>query len=237
MPGGNLISKKDVLSRTGISYSQLYRWKRQGLIPESWFVRQSTFTGQETVFPRDKILARVSQIQALKKTHTLDELAEILLSPQGERGPISYQRLQSIGWADDVLLKIVQIAPEPQPSLDPNDALCLGVLRRLKPHANKEELTLAHNVLREHLARQRLGYDMPDQVLHFVRKRLSGGAISAEVTLVLMTNEGTLFDSDTHVVVTVDLEAVQKGLELDLAAASLGNDSPLPDFDKEGTHA
>jgi predicted DNA-binding transcriptional regulator AlpA len=30
-----LISKKEVLELTGISYGQFYRWKREGLIPES----------------------------------------------------------------------------------------------------------------------------------------------------------------------------------------------------------
>lgn len=43
-----LISKKDLLDETGISYGQLYRWKRKQLIPEEWFIRKSTFTGQET---------------------------------------------------------------------------------------------------------------------------------------------------------------------------------------------
>ncbi|MFZ7625597.1 DUF4004 family protein, partial [Bacillus cereus] len=47
----DLISKKDLLELTGISYGQLYRWKRKNLIPEDWFVRKSTFTGQETFFP------------------------------------------------------------------------------------------------------------------------------------------------------------------------------------------
>jgi len=35
-----LISKKDTLETMGISYGQLYRWKRKGLIPESWFIRR-----------------------------------------------------------------------------------------------------------------------------------------------------------------------------------------------------
>lgn len=46
----DLISKKDLLELTGISYGQLYRWKRKQLIPEEWFIRKSTFTGQETFF-------------------------------------------------------------------------------------------------------------------------------------------------------------------------------------------
>lgn len=46
----DLISKKELLDETGISYGQLYRWKRKQLIPEEWFIRKSTFTGQETFF-------------------------------------------------------------------------------------------------------------------------------------------------------------------------------------------
>lgn len=74
----DLITKKDVLEQTGISYGQLYRWKRKGLIPEAWFIRKATVTGQETFFPRDKILARIAQIQSLKEEQSLDELVQIL---------------------------------------------------------------------------------------------------------------------------------------------------------------
>ncbi len=73
-----LISKKDLLELTGISYGQLYRWKRKLLIPEDWFIRKSTFTGQETFFPRDKILARIEKIKNMKDDASLDELADIL---------------------------------------------------------------------------------------------------------------------------------------------------------------
>lgn len=73
-----LISKKELLEITGISYGQLYRWKRKMLIPEDWFIRKSTFTGQETFFPREKILARVKKIKNMKEDASLDELAEIL---------------------------------------------------------------------------------------------------------------------------------------------------------------
>jgi hypothetical protein len=62
---------------TGISYGQLYRWKRKDLIPEEWFVRKSTFTGQETFFPKEKILDRINKIQDMKENLSLDELAEM----------------------------------------------------------------------------------------------------------------------------------------------------------------
>ncbi|QCJ40702.1 DUF4004 family protein [Bacillus sp. S3] len=72
-----LISKKDLLDIAGISYGQLYRWKRKDLIPEDWFIRKSTFTGQETFFPREKILERIDKIQTMKENLSLDELADM----------------------------------------------------------------------------------------------------------------------------------------------------------------
>lgn len=71
----DLISKKELLDLTGISYGQLYRWKRKQLIPEDWFIRKSTFTGQETFFPKEKILSRVHNIVNMKDDLSLDELA------------------------------------------------------------------------------------------------------------------------------------------------------------------
>lgn len=70
------ISKRDLLKETGISYGQLYRWKREGLIPEEWFLRRSAFTGQETFFPRDKIFPRIHAILELKEQYSLEELAQ-----------------------------------------------------------------------------------------------------------------------------------------------------------------
>lgn len=88
----DLISKKDLLLQAGISYGQLYRWKRKGLIPEAWFIRKSTFTGQETFFPRDKMLARIERIQGMKEedlsleaiadTFSPAMVADVALSPE-----------------------------------------------------------------------------------------------------------------------------------------------------------
>jgi Protein of unknown function (DUF4004) len=74
----DLISKKELLELTGISYGQLYRWKRKQLIPEDWFIRKSTFTGQETFFPKDRILDRIEKIKNMKGDITLDDLADML---------------------------------------------------------------------------------------------------------------------------------------------------------------
>lgn len=74
----DLISKKELLAVTGISYGQLYRWKRQRLIPEAWFLKQSAYTGQETFFPRQQILSRVQTILDTKDSCSLEELAKRL---------------------------------------------------------------------------------------------------------------------------------------------------------------
>jgi hypothetical protein len=73
----NLISKKELLKLTDISYGQLYRWKRKKIIPEEWFIKKASFTGQETFFPREEILDRVQKIKNLKDDTSLDDLAQI----------------------------------------------------------------------------------------------------------------------------------------------------------------
>ncbi len=75
----DLISKKELLQITGISYGQLYRWKRKGLIPEDWFVRKPSFTGTETYLPRERILARIDKIKSMKNEDlSLEEIAEVV---------------------------------------------------------------------------------------------------------------------------------------------------------------
>ena len=72
----NLISKKELLNMYSISYGALYRWKRMGLIPEDWFIRRSTSTGQETFFRREQIIPRMELI--LERGASLEELAKEL---------------------------------------------------------------------------------------------------------------------------------------------------------------
>ena len=74
------ISKKELLEMYGISYGALYRWKRMGLIPEDWFIRKSTSTGQETFFRREQILPRMEQIMA--RGASLEALASELNRPR-----------------------------------------------------------------------------------------------------------------------------------------------------------
>lgn len=79
-----LISKKDLLVECDITYGQLYRWKRKKLIPDEWFIRKSTFTGQETFLPKTKVLQRIKAIQQYKNDYALDEMVKLFEAASNE---------------------------------------------------------------------------------------------------------------------------------------------------------
>lgn len=98
------ISKKELLELTKITYGQLYRWKRKQLIPEEWFIKRSSFTGQETYFPREKILERIDKILNLKEDLSLDELADTFsASPKVLR--ISFETLEASQVVSELVCK------------------------------------------------------------------------------------------------------------------------------------
>ena len=72
----------------GISSGSLYRWKRKGLIPESWFIKKSTVTGQETFFPKELICERMELIQTQKDDVSLEELARQLSDASHKRATL-----------------------------------------------------------------------------------------------------------------------------------------------------
>lgn len=90
---GELISKKELLERYSISYGALYRWKRMGLIPEEWFIKQSTVTGQETFFPRKLICERVELIKRQKDDISLSELSGQLKTESKRRSVLTVRTL------------------------------------------------------------------------------------------------------------------------------------------------
>ena len=102
-----MISKSEVLEQTGISYGQFYRWKRKGLIPETWFHRRSTFTGQEAFLPREKVLERIRRINALKDDYSLDEIAG-MLSPDIVHKSYSLSEINRMGWISKQALELYQ---------------------------------------------------------------------------------------------------------------------------------
>jgi DNA-binding transcriptional MerR regulator len=130
-----LISKRELLDETGISYGQLYRWKREGLIPEEWFIKQSAFTGQETFFPRELILKRIKAIQDLKDKYTLEEVAK-LLSPEVPSKGFAFNDLESINEISKEILYALKS------DIEEDNVLYIHVLMLIIMTAIKEELNL-----------------------------------------------------------------------------------------------
>ncbi len=84
------ISKKELLKKMNISYGQLYRWKREQLIPEEWFIKKSSPTGQETYFPKLKTEERILFILKMKDKYSLTDLCRII--NEGDSMPKVSQR-------------------------------------------------------------------------------------------------------------------------------------------------
>ncbi|WP_144555476.1 YhbD family protein [Bacillus sp. X1(2014)] len=191
-----LISKKDLLELAGISYGQLYRWKRKDLIPEEWFVRKSTFTGQETFFPKEKILERIEKIQTMKENLSLDELAD-MFSPN----------VANLNYSKDQLVKrnivsttVVDFYLEQEKgSLDFNFTRMLEVfvLEKLlqSGEINLEEGKMVLQVLKDHTAL------IKQKSCELVVTRKLG----MSSCLLLINAEEFHFDSSTKVVTVLSL--------------------------------
>ena len=212
-----LISKKEVLEKLGISYGQLYRWKRKGLIPESWFIRRATFTGQETFFPQEKIIARIERIVKMKDTHPLDDLADLITARVNGKLEVAFSKLRSLGWLDDEVIKSFHLDDE-KSALSLQETLCIGALRQLEKKASKEEIDL----VKETLDRAMLG-GLIDRIrqehlsLYLLRKRLAAAGISAEISLAAISAPAAMFDPKTEVVQSVDLQMLLEQIKMDLA--------------------
>jgi len=217
-----LISKKEVLEKTGISYGQLYRWKRKGLIPESWFFRRSTFTGQETFFPRDKIIERIERIKEMKGKRPLDDLAEMITEKVNSKLQIAFDRLKELGWLDDSILSAFNIDKGEKRPLSIKEAFCLGAVSQVRGGTREEERDLLKRTLEVALEEKDLLDRIPEEALrlYLLRKRLSGGGISAEISLAAVASAGAVFDPDTEPIEAIDLGDVLQRIKLDLGKGS-----------------
>lgn len=126
----DLISKKDLLNITGISYGQLYRWKRKNIIPEEWFIKKSSFTGQETFFPKDKILDRINKIKDMKDDLSLDELAD-RFSPEPSKIILNKNYISQNKVVEERILDIYESIAGLKAEYKFEDVLCMHILQEL----------------------------------------------------------------------------------------------------------
>lgn len=203
-----LISKKDLLTLTNISYGQLYRWKRKELIPEEWFIRKSTFTGQETFFPKEKILARIEKIQTMKENLSLDELAN-MFSPAAEGYSFTKEEIIQRGLATEVVLHfyLEQIATT-QERFDFDHILLIYILEQLLQSGDihLEEGKSVIQLLHDHY----LPAKMRDLQLIVIRK------LGISSCLLTSKQDVIHFEANTKVVSTIDFLKCTEALKTKL---------------------
>ncbi|MDJ1476250.1 YhbD family protein [Bacillus sp. LS15-K4] len=197
----DLISKKDLLELTGISYGQLYRWKRKNLIPEDWFVRKSTFTGQETFFPKEKILERIDKIQTMKEDLSLDELAN-MFSPSVSEILLTKEDVLLKGIASETVLQFFIGQTNKTTEFQFVDILYVYMLEELlqSGEISLEEGKMVLQVLRENY--EAIKYKSCDLIM--VRK------LGVSTCLLVSNVEDLIFEKGTKIVLR---EAIMKYTE------------------------
>ncbi|MCY9311079.1 YhbD family protein [Bacillus inaquosorum] len=198
-----LISKKELLEKTSISYGQLYRWKRKNLIPEEWFIRKSTFTGQETFFPREDILKRISMIQKMKENLSLDEMRE-MLSPKMKDVSMTADDLIHKGLISRTALDVFSEGGE-NSVFSSRDLLSLYVLEGLLQSGNVSlaEAKMAAGVLKQHDTEE-----IKKQMELIVLRKLG-----VTTCFIAAAADSILFESSVKVVERVDLAKVSEELK------------------------
>jgi hypothetical protein len=200
------ISKQDALRESGISYGQFYRWKRIGLIPESWFRRRATFTGQETFLPRAKLLERIRRIQGLKDRHSLEDIAR-MLSPDVVSRSYSPAEVESMAWISQ---RARSLLPEGGTEGDLRflDLLCLTLIE----HLLREESVADHQI---GVAADTLCTRFGDVDSGGAERRLT--LVSKEgVTSAALHSGACAFDEGTQVLTSISIDSLVEQLKLRL---------------------
>ncbi|MCY8980632.1 YhbD family protein [Bacillus halotolerans] len=198
-----LISKKELLEETSISYGQLYRWKRKNLIPEEWFIRKSTFTGQETFFPREDILKRISIIQKMKENLSLDEMRE-MLSPKMKDVSMTADELLTKGLISKPALHVYSEGGA-DTVFSSRNLLSLYVVEGLLQSGNVslEEAKMAADVLRKHETAE-----IKKQTELIILRKLG-----VTTCFIAAAADSILFESSVKIVERVDLANASEELK------------------------
>lgn len=199
-----LISKKDLLDLKGISYGQLYRWKRKNLIPEDWFIRKSTFTGQETFFPKEKILQRIEKIQEMKEDLSLDDLAEVF-SPTVSDVEFSTENLVGSGLISERAFNFFMDIRKFNKNFEFEDIIQVYLIDQLlaSGDVNREEVKMVLDLLEgnEELLRTK-----PTEIF-IIRK------FGVSSSLLISNQANVLFDNGTKVVKIIQFAAIAEELK------------------------
>lgn len=198
-----LISKKELLQQTGISYGQLYRWKREKLIPEEWFIKQSSYTGQETFFPREQILPRIAAILENKDKYSLTELSR-RLSPDTAPALVDGKALANIGEiAQDLIPTILYFYPKAQ-----YDLFDLALFAALSQAAERLHIV---GDMRSTVARRTVSASTLRQLDSVLTLFAVGGDYHAVISKV---DSPLVFDNTIHTACTVSISEAAAGIKM-----------------------
>jgi hypothetical protein len=201
----DLISKKELLEITGISYGQLYRWKRKSLIPEDWFIRKSSYTGQETYFPRQKIISRVDKIMNMKEDLSLDELADVFSPNAGETSLQSSEVIER-NIVSSVTLDLYIELQGQQDLFTFDHILCLFILEKLlqSGELSRDEGMMLVHTMEEHYS----GLSGKNGELNLIRK------MGVSTLFLVESGNKLYFDKGVKRVITVPIAPYIEELKL-----------------------
>lgn len=203
----DLISKKELLDLVEITYGQLYRWKRKKLIPEEWFIRKSTYTGQETFFPKEQILSRIEKIQMMKGDASLDDLAE-MFSPNLTKKTFTRDNLLRRNIVTESVMDFFTEQTGDTLTLSFENTLIVYVLDELLKtgEINLDEGKSVLQVLAEHYA----SFNQKRSQLIFIRK------LGMSTCFLCSSPSDIYFEKDVRVVAHMDLAKAIEELKIKL---------------------
>lgn len=217
----NLITKKELLDITNISYGSLYRWKRKKLIPDEWFIHRATFTGHETFFPREKILARINKILELKERMSLDDIADVFNPPERDF-VLNTEDIERLGIASEAIINLYFSQYGDSEVYDYDTLLPLYIFSHLIRLGNlsRQEAFLATDMVKE------AGMDMQEYRIVFLRK--------LGICTAMMIPEDSLafYDSETTLVGELSVHHLRFELTQILHDAN-SNSEEKPDTSRE----
>ena len=204
-----LISKKQLLRLAHISYGTLYRWKRLGLIPESWFIHKATDIGQATFFPRAKILARIDRIKELKNELTVEQMQE-LFSANVESFKIPLADFKDLGIVSKLSLTAFTAVFPMKDMLDFNDVFGMYVVDHLMKLSGiyledaKQVLRLLCKYLKTEASK--------DYQLLLLRK------LGVPMTMLVSGEDEILLEDNTEIIACANLTEFEEALKDQLIA-------------------
>ena len=204
-----LISKKQLLRAARISYGTLYRWKRMGLIPESWFIHKATKTGQETFLPRDRVLARIERIQDLKGELTVEQLQEIF-SPNVKSFLIPVDDFVKLDLVSKIAMTVFTSCFPDKKKMKFDDVFGVYVIDHLLRQSGiyLEDAKQVLRMLSKYLANQ----PSKEYQLLLLRK------LGVPMTLLVKEDEDILLEDNTEVVACANLSDFEEALKGQLIA-------------------